>query len=115
MKKSCPRCRQVFNCESNTYKHCFCADVVLDNSTRDFLKKTHYDCLCNACLKELNDKILKVKDKEFDPKIFNSPEGEYYYRDKGMVVLTELYHISKGSCCKSGCRHCAYGYQLIMN
>ena len=39
-------------------------------------------------------------------------EGEHYYTDKqtGLVVFTEKYHLLRGYCCKSGCRHCPYGF-----
>ncbi|MEO6962656.1 MAG: DUF5522 domain-containing protein [Puia sp.] len=26
-------------------------------------------------------------------------------------MFTEFYHISRGYCCRSGCRHCAYGFK----
>lgn len=38
-------------------------------------------------------------------------EGEHYYIDKntGLLVFTDKYHLLRGYCCKSGCRHCPYG------
>jgi hypothetical protein len=40
-------------------------------------------------------------------------EGEDYYVDpkNGLVVFTEKYHLKRGYCCKSGCRHCPYGFK----
>lgn len=40
-------------------------------------------------------------------------EGEDYYVDKesGLVVFTEKYHLKRGYCCKSGCRHCPWKYK----
>ncbi len=35
-------------------------------------------------------------------------EGEDYYREGGFVVFTARYHLRRGSCCASGCRHCPY-------
>ena len=35
-------------------------------------------------------------------------EGEDYYREGGLVVFTALYHLKRGYCCDSGCRHCPY-------
>jgi hypothetical protein len=110
MKKSCPRCKSVFECEARSGQHCFCADVELSNDTRAFLAKTYYDCLCGNCLKELDELVRKTRETPFDPKIKNLKEGEYYYQENGRIVLTEMYHIAKGSCCQSGCRHCAYGF-----
>jgi hypothetical protein len=39
-------------------------------------------------------------------------EGVDYYIDKtGLMVFTEKYHRDRGYCCKSGCRHCPYGFK----
>jgi hypothetical protein len=35
-------------------------------------------------------------------------EGEDYYREGGLIVFTALYHLKRGYCCDSGCRHCPY-------
>lgn len=37
-------------------------------------------------------------------------EGVDYYIENGLYVFTEAYHLKRGYCCKSGCRHCPYGY-----
>jgi hypothetical protein len=113
MKKSCPRCKSVFDCEAKTEKHCFCADVELSADTVAFLKKTHYDCLCANCLEQLDNLVMEASQKPFDPKIKNLETGKYYYEEGGRIVLTELYHIAKGNCCMSGCRHCAYGFTVM--
>lgn len=36
-------------------------------------------------------------------------EGEDFYREGAYVVFTAAYHLRRGSCCESGCRHCPYG------
>ena len=36
-------------------------------------------------------------------------EGEDFYREGAYVVFTALYHLRRGYCCESGCRHCPYG------
>jgi hypothetical protein len=39
-------------------------------------------------------------------------EGEDYYINKyGLFVFTEAYHLKRGFCCESGCRHCPYGFR----
>jgi hypothetical protein len=44
----------------------------------------------------------------------NLKEGvDFYYNDNGFVVLTEKYHLEKGSCCGNGCRHCPYNYSNV--
>jgi hypothetical protein len=41
-------------------------------------------------------------------------EGVHYYINKdGYIVLTEKYHLEKGSCCGMGCLHCPYQYENV--
>lgn len=35
-------------------------------------------------------------------------EGEDFYREGADVVFTAAYHLRRGYCCESGCRHCPY-------
>lgn len=35
----------------------------------------------------------------------------YYFNENGLMVFTELYHKNRGYCCKSGCKHCPFGYK----
>ncbi|UJF30324.1 DUF5522 domain-containing protein [Kaistella sp. 97-N-M2] len=35
---------------------------------------------------------------------------DFYYNEHGYKVFTEAYHLKRGYCCKSGCKHCPYGY-----
>lgn len=37
-------------------------------------------------------------------------EGDYYLNEQGYKVFTEQFHLRRGYCCKSGCKHCPYGY-----
>lgn len=37
-------------------------------------------------------------------------EGEdFYFNEAGLMVFTEKYHLKRGHCCKSRCKHCPYG------
>ena len=39
----------------------------------------------------------------------NDPAAEPdYYEEGPYVVFTRSYHLRRGSCCGSGCRHCPY-------
>ncbi|HEY0262252.1 MAG TPA: DUF5522 domain-containing protein [Chitinophagales bacterium] len=49
------------------------------------------------------------KSTDLNPKKENE-EADYYF-DNGLLVFTEHYHRKRGYCCKSGCRHCPYGYK----
>jgi hypothetical protein len=43
---------------------------------------------------------------------YPKPEpGDYYFNEQGLMVFTEKYHLKRGYCCKSGCRHCPYGFK----
>jgi Family of unknown function (DUF5522) len=38
-------------------------------------------------------------------------EGEdFYYTVEGYKCFTEKHHLKRGHCCKSGCKHCPYGF-----
>jgi Family of unknown function (DUF5522) len=41
-------------------------------------------------------------------------EGEDYYLDHGLMVFTARFHLRRGYCCDSGCRHCPY-YKSLRN
>ena len=50
-----------------------------------------------------------VMNEALDPN--NLKEGEdYYITPEGYRCFTEKYHLKRGYCCKSGCRHCPYGF-----
>ena len=35
-------------------------------------------------------------------------KDEYYYAKEGYIVFTERYHLKRGYCCYSNCRHCPF-------
>ncbi|MCC7302091.1 MAG: hypothetical protein IT233_05570 [Bacteroidia bacterium] len=35
---------------------------------------------------------------------------DYYVSEEGHLVFTEKYHLKRGHCCQSGCKHCPYGF-----
>ncbi|MCX6273931.1 MAG: DUF5522 domain-containing protein [Bacteroidetes bacterium] len=38
---------------------------------------------------------------KFDPE-------DYYMTEEGYIIFTEKYHLKRGYCCQSGCRHCPW-------
>ncbi|HUK92228.1 MAG TPA: DUF5522 domain-containing protein [Blastocatellia bacterium] len=36
-------------------------------------------------------------------------DGPDYYIEGGLMVFTARYHLRRGYCCQSGCRHCPFG------
>lgn len=45
----------------------------------------------------------------------NLDSEDYYLSEDGYIVFTEKYHLKRGYCCKSGCKHCPYGYDKKIN
>lgn len=45
----------------------------------------------------------------FKTRVELKPE-DFYLNEQGYKVFTEKYHLKRGYCCKSGCKHCPYGY-----
>jgi hypothetical protein len=41
--------------------------------------------------------------------------GDYYLTQQGYRCFTEQYHLKRGYCCESGCKHCPYGYNTSTN
>src|ERR1700729_2485499 len=38
------------------------------------------------------------------------PEPDEFYYEGPYIVFTAAYHLRRGWCCQSGCRHCPYGF-----
>src|SRR4029077_17957403 len=97
-KKSCSRCGADFRCgATDAREKCWCDALPAILPSED-----GSDCLCPACL---NDEI--VKQQKLVPST-ELVEGEDYYREGPAVVFTARYHLNRGACCGSGCRHCPY-------
>jgi Family of unknown function (DUF5522) len=47
------------------------------------------------------------------PKAPPALEPEDYYFEGEYLVFTAAYHLKRGICCGSGCRHCPYGKSPI--
>ncbi len=43
------------------------------------------------------------------PKFNKLVENVDYYKEGDKVVFTSVYHLKRGYCCHSKCRHCPYG------
>lgn len=108
--KNCKRCGASFVCEGNDIAICQCSQVLISQETARFLESTFWGCLCSNCLKEMDEKVGAIKNEIF-PNSNELQEGTHFYLDKGQFVFTERYHLLRGSCCKSGCRHCLYGFK----
>ena len=114
--KSCDNCNSAFECGAGSPQSvCWCSTLpgieIIEEGK---------DCLCPDCLKkEIANKISVFvheyhlgKQDNIAPKyaIINAPliDGIDYYIKNGLWVFTEWYHLKRGHCCDSGCRHCPY-------
>ncbi|HSU28498.1 MAG TPA: cysteine-rich CWC family protein [Chitinophagaceae bacterium] len=111
-EKYCPKCNSLFICKMGDIANCQCTSVALTSDTINFLSKTNYDCLCKNCLAKTNSDVKAAKSYHFPAQQEMFVEGLHYYKEDGFLVFTELYHLLRGYCCKSGCRHCVYGYKI---
>jgi hypothetical protein len=102
----CPLCGQPNACQlctTQAYKGpCWCASVTFPE---ELLARIPADaknkaCVCKRCVQE----ALREKNRQrpMPPKA-----GDFYF-ENGIVVFTEAYHLRRGFCCESGCRHCPY-------
>lgn len=71
------------------------------------------DCMCKPCFITLFnkqvDQFTKGMERDFTRhQISESVEGIDFYIESGRYVFTKLYHLKRGYCCGSGCRHCPY-------
>lgn len=51
----------------------------------------------------MQDDLSDLSKNELEP-------DDFYLSEEGFKVFTEKYHLKRGYCCKSGCRHCPYNY-----
>jgi hypothetical protein len=105
---TCPLCRGPNDCQLCTnaaYKGpCWCAGVdipqaLLDQAPSDLKDKA---CICQGCVM----KFHRLKKDSAPEKLL---PGDFYLEKNGALVFTADYHLRRGSCCGSGCRHCPYG------
>jgi len=116
----CPVCGSPNQCRLETgeaYKGpCWCERPVLLQRSLERLMENLPEsrCLCPACL----EAIAADPDVSWDelvernsPRVPEPPaplqEGDFYLEGANMV-FTAQYHLRRGSCCGSGCRHCPY-------
>lgn len=111
----CSKCNKIFTCKVEDIAKCQCTEVEISESTAEFLDNTFYDCLCKYCLEKLNEDIKSSKQFQFPTQKEMFVEGLHYYKENGNWVFTELYHLLRGYCCQSGCRHCVYGFKKQFN
>jgi hypothetical protein len=111
--KTCSKCNAQFSCGSFSEENCWCS------SLPNIIKVTDQGCLCKSCLVvEISNRISQLLE-DVEKGKFARPdftqyqtselvEGIDFYVESGMYVFTQWYHLKRGHCCNSGCRHCPY-------
>jgi len=109
-EKICASCKAVFTCgPTQTDERCWCENLPLVPLVAGECK----DCFCPECLAQA---IAEVTTRAIKPAAVSTGvgsmqelrEGEDYYVDGAAIVFTTRYHLRRGYCCESGCRHCPY-------
>ena len=54
MKKTCPKCKTIFECKADEIENCLCNSIQLNTITIERIKNNFKDCLCVECLKQVN-------------------------------------------------------------
>jgi hypothetical protein len=103
----CPLCGQPNDCQLCTdaaYKGpCWCAKVKIPDELIAQVppELRNSACLCRNCVMKFHRaKTNGVASLKILP-------GDYYF-DGGLIVFNAAFHLRRGYCCDSGCRHCPY-------
>jgi hypothetical protein len=114
----CPVCWQPNGCRLETgesYKGpCWCEQPTLSAAAvrRLLSDLPEQRCLCRACLEGIaaNPEITwsELVEQSRQAAAAQRPRDGDFYMEGGNVVFTAEYHLRRGACCESGCRHCPY-------
>jgi len=55
-------------------------------------------------------RLFFAHDKRNKMALNNLAPEDFYKTKEGYIVFTEVYHLKRGHCCQSGCKHCPYGF-----
>ena len=116
-KKHCVGCGTVFGCGTDEGGRCWCEKwpAILSIDPKK-------DCLCPHCLKDELKKAIDIYVNAYTSGLVENRAPAYqtgsselepdidYYVEKGRWVFTSWFHLKRGRCCGSGCRHCPYDH-----
>lgn len=115
--------------EQNICAHCAQNPVNHDNRSglSDYwlrllplLRQQNINHFCHHCLHEKAKLAIDRYEHQYfagelknHASDFSSGDGQFvegidYYREGEFFVFTSWYHLKRGYCCGSGCRHCPY-------
>ena len=102
----CPLCGRPNDCQlCGTACHkgpCWCASVAIPEElvARVPVELKNRACICKECIAEFWQRRREARSAV--------PTRDYYFDNDGLMVFTAEYHLRRGYCCGSGCRHCPY-------
>src|SRR5687767_1037232 len=100
-QKTCSTCGESFGCGAKSAAGCWCEDLPRVEIVEG------RDCCCPKCLERIAEEQNRTSQVTSAPPQLS--EGVDYYLEGNALVFTALYHLRRGYCCESGCRHCPYG------
>jgi len=104
-EKKCPRCNNTDNSivliSDLKYK---------SNRFADHFGSISFKELCPNCIREIEQGLSAAAGQSMPKKPNELREGTHYYVENGFLVFTTTYHIIRGNCCGSLCRHCPWGH-----
>ena len=119
----CPLCGGDNGCrvsKGHLYKGpCWCESMIVPGALLKRLSEEWADaaCICRSCLETIINVTREVDGmdaamveirRQISGKTRSLPAEDYYMDPDGKMVFTASYHLKRGSCCDSGCRHCPY-------
>jgi len=112
-KIPCSRCATGSDAAPTVWQHDEADGTdALPETTRDYLKRTRYRALCGACLNHLEALLGDAAGKSFPGNAAGMIRGLHYEIEGSLWVFSEMYHMLRGHCCRSGCRNCVYGFKV---
>jgi len=102
----CPLCSRQNDCQlcgiAGHKGPCWCASISVPEAllARVAPELKNRACICRQCIGEFS----KQRREPQDP----VPARDFYFDPDGLMVFTAEYHLRRGYCCGSGCRHCPY-------
>jgi hypothetical protein len=103
----CPLCGGPNDCQHCTtaaYKGpCWCESAKIPDEllARVPLEARNRACLCRAC-------VAAFHREQTGAQVLPVVPGDFYFEAGGLMVFTAAYHLRRGYCCGSNCRHCPY-------
>jgi hypothetical protein len=103
----CPLCGGVNDCQlctTGAYKGpCWCEKVAIPDEllARVPVEQRNRACICRACVAAFHAERSSTGSARLTTE-------DFYLDTSGLMVFTEAYHLRRGTCCDSGCRHCPF-------